>query len=254
MLTNIQYILLTAIRDRLFFGLFFGVIFATFIAATIGDTAMLEPQQMTLSLSAASMRVILMVGLVVFVCFHLRAAFQTREIDVLLSRPISRANLVISYWLGFACVATILVIPSCLLLYLIGLLHFKGFLIWSASLLLEAWLIVALSLFAGFTLRSAVSAVLTSLGFYVLSRMIGFFVATAQSGMTVGKNMWVNLFRQIMEYLPIAIPRLDFFAKTEWLIYGAKNLTECYLFAAQAAVFIPLLIAAAVIDFKRRQF
>jgi hypothetical protein len=38
-----------------------------------------------------------------------------REIDVLLSRPISRTSLVMSYWLGFAMVATLLVVPTLVL-------------------------------------------------------------------------------------------------------------------------------------------
>lgn len=254
MLTTIRYILITATRDRLFLGLFAGIVFSTLVASTIGSTAMLEPQQMTLSLSAAAARIILMVGLIVFVCFHLRAAFLSREIDVLLSRPMSRAHLVLSYWFGFACVATILVIPTCAMLYWVGLLDRDGFVVWSLSLLLESWLVVALSLFAGFALRSAVSAVLTCLGFYVLSRMIGFFVATAKSGMSADKGEWVKLFRQSMEYLPVAVPRLDFFGKSEWLIYGVKEPVETLLFTGQAAIFIPLLITAAIVDFRRRQF
>jgi hypothetical protein len=50
------------------------------------------------------------------------------------------------------------------------------------------------------------------------------------------------------------IPRLDFFAKSQWLIYGAKSYDDLWLFLMQAGVFIPLLIAASVIDFKRKQF
>src|SRR5688572_3022179 len=110
MLSNIRYVLLTATRDRLFFGLLLGILVAAYISSVLGSTAMLEPAQMTLSFTAASARVIIMIGLIVFIGFHMRNAFDAREIDVLLSRPISRTTLVLSYWLGFITVATLLVI------------------------------------------------------------------------------------------------------------------------------------------------
>src|SRR5471030_2906314 len=108
MLTNIRYILITALRDWLFIGLLACVLCAAAISATLGNTAFLETQEMTITFAAGSARVILMVGLIVFVCFHIRSAFDTKEIDVIMSRPISRSNLVIAYWLGFAFVALLL--------------------------------------------------------------------------------------------------------------------------------------------------
>ncbi len=58
--------------------------------------------------------------------------------------------------------------------------------------------------------------------------------------------------KPIMMLSSIAIPRLDLFAKSNWLIYGAK--TDELIFIAQAAVFIPLLIAVIIYDFNRKQF
>lgn len=254
MLTNIKYILITAIRDRLFAGLFVGIIFATFVCGVMGGTAMLEPEQMTLSFTAAAARMILIVGLIVFTCFHVRNAFDTKEIDVLLSRPISRVNLVISYWMGFAVVASLLVVPTLVVIYVVGLISQNGFIAWASSLLLETWLVVAISLFAAFTLKSAVSSVLASLGFYVLSRMMGFFVATSESGVLFEKVELNTAFRWTMDVISVVIPRLDFFAKTQWLIYGVPSMQEVQLYLLQGAAFIPLLLVAAMIDFKRRQF
>lgn len=254
MWTNIRYILITAGRDRLFVGLLFGLVAAGFIASAMGQTAMLEPEQMTLTFSAAGARMILAVGLIVFVCFHVRHAFDSKEIDVLLSRPISRANVVFSYWLGFALIGVILTIAALGMLYFNGILHQEGFLNWAASLLLECWLVVAISLFAAFTFTSAVSSVLASLGFYVLSRMMGFFVVTAENGVLFSERE-VNL---ALEYtitiISVVIPRLDFFGKSNWLVYGVVEQADYYLYAVQSAVFVPLLLILTIIDFKRKQF
>lgn len=254
MITNIKYILLTALRDWLFVALLFGVSLATAISIAMGGTALLEPEQMTLAFSAASARAILMIGLIVFVCFHIRSGFDTKEIDVMLSRPISRGNLVLSFWLGFSIVAILVVVPIIAIIGYVGLMSINGFALWSVSLLLEALLVVALSLFASLTLRSAVFSVLASLGFYVLSRMMGFFVATSESGVLF-ENQEVNtLLRGAIDIVSVVVPRLDFFTKSEWLIYGIRSYDEIQLFLIQTAVFVPLLIVAAIIDFKRRQF
>ena len=92
MFSNIRYVLLTATRDRLFIGLLVGILVAAYISSVLGSTAMLEPEQMTLSFTAASARVIIMIGIIVFIGFHMRNAFDAKEIDVLLSRPISRTS------------------------------------------------------------------------------------------------------------------------------------------------------------------
>lgn len=254
MFSNIRYVLLTATRDRLFFGLLIGVLAAAYISSVLGSTAMLEPEQMTLSFTAASARVIIMVGIIVFIGFHMRNAFDAKEIDVLLSRPISRTSLVLSYWLGFAAVATCLVVPTVALLYFVKVLNMTGYFLWAISLLLESWLVVSVALFAALTIRSGVGTVLASLAIYTLSRMMGFFVSTTKSGVLFAHEEANIASTWLMKIISIVVPRLDFFAHSNWLIYGAKSYDDLWLFLVQGVVFIPLLIAAAVIDFKRKQF
>lgn len=254
MFTNIRYILLTALRDWLFGALMLGVLACSMIAHLLGSTALVETQEMTLSYTTASTRIVIVTGLIIFACFHVRNAFETREIDMFLSRPITRANLVFSYWLGFATVAVLLVLPTIGFVALQGLLDKKGFLLWSLSLMVECWLAVAVALFASFTLRSAVTSVLASMGFYVLGRMMGFFMITAKSAFLFDQQ-WVNLILTgMIKSISVIVPRLDFFAKSDWLIYGVRNLQEFNVGLAQAGVYIPLLVLATIIDFRRKQF
>lgn len=252
MLINIRYILITALRDWLFIGLLAGVLFATFISATLGGTAFLEEKEMTLTFAAGAARLILMIGLIVFVCFHIRSAFDTKEIDVILSRPITRPNLVIAYWLGFALVSLLLTVPVVAIMGLIGVLSWQGFIGWAISLLLEGGLVVALALFSALALRSAVASVLACMGFYVLSRMMAYFVLTAESN-AFGASAYAFLKYPLIA-ISTLVPRLDFFSKTDWLIYGFDSTQDWLLFAVQAAIFIPLLIVASIVDFRRKQF
>lgn len=253
MLTNIRYILITALRDWLFIGLLVGILVATGISATLGGTAFIEKQEMTLTFASGSSRLILMVGLIVFVCFHIRNAFDTKEIDVIMSRPISRSNLVIAYWLGFAFVAFLLTLPVFALIALVGVPSWSGFVGWALSLLLETMLVVALALFSSFTLKSAVTSVMATMGFYVLSRMMAFFVATSQSGMVGGEFKYI-LLRKILSVISTIVPRLDLFAKSEWLIYGFHSAQEWWVFILQVVIFVPILVLASIADFRRKEF
>ncbi len=252
MYTNIRYILLTAMRDWFFWVLLVGVLCAASIAGLLGSTAFLESQEMTITYAAGSSRVMLMLGLIVFVCFHIRSAFDTKEIDVILSRPISRGNLVVAYWLGFMLVAVILLLPIVVIVGLVGAPSMSGFGYWVLSLLLEAGIVVSLALFSAFALRSAVTSVLGCMGLYVVSRMMVFFVMTAENPMFNNlKYIWL---RFLLQGISSVVPRLDFFGKSEWLIYGVKSSTELQVFILQAAIFIPLLLVASILDFKRKQF
>ena len=254
MLTNIRYILLTALRDWLFAALMVGIIACALVAHMLGSTALIETQEMTLSYSTASARVVIVIGLIVFTCFHVRNAFETKEIDVFLSRPITRSSLVFSYWLGFAALAVLLVIPLLALVLSQGILSQHGFLVWAASLLEECLLIIAVALFCAFTLKSAVTSVMVSMGFYVLARMMGFFIATTNSAFLFDIR-WVNiLFVYVLKGVSVIMPRLDFFAKSDWLIYGVRQPADVNLFLLQGLVFTPLLIFATIADFRRKQF
>jgi ABC-type transport system involved in multi-copper enzyme maturation permease subunit len=253
MLTIIRFVLLTALRDRLFAVLLLLLVMAIGIASGLAKTSMIEQHEMTLSFSAAVARLLLAVGIIVFVCFHIRQAFDSKEIDVMLSRPISRARLVIGYWMGFSVVTAALVLVNLAVLALLQPVSMPGFLAWGGSLLLEMWIVVAIALFTSVTLRSAVSSVMASLVFYVAGRMMGFFLATVQARF-VFETPWLNaLTKYIVEGAAVIVPRLDMYGKSGWLIYGSAS-ADWQLFLAQSVTFVPLLLAVTVVDFNRRQF
>lgn len=253
--TTVRYIFLTAIRDWLFAGLFAAMFVAFGISLFMGGTALVEESQMSISFIGGSTRVILLVGLITFVCFHVRRAFENREVEVILSRPISRTTFVVAYWLGFAVVALLLIAP--LLLGMALLLHgiaLDGLIYWGASLILEAFIVVAFALFCALILRSAVSAVLLCFSFYFISRMMGFFLYVIDTP-HMFKNLdfgWIT--GQGLRFVSAVLPRLDLYGQSKWLIYGVAGDTTWQLFVIQTCIYVPLLLAAALFDFKRKQF
>lgn len=254
MFTQIRYILITALRDFLFLGLMMAIVFAVAISATLGNTAMVEKEAMSLVFSGASARFILMFGLIVFVAFHIRQAFDQKEIDVLISRPLSRFHIMLAYWLGFSFVAFLLVLATVTVLSFLPIGHLAGFAYWGVSLLFESWLVVAIALFASFTLSSAVTSVLASMGIYVAGRMMAFFVATSDSHLVFRDPLVNDVLGFIIDASSMILPRLDLFTQSEWLVYGVTRIEDTSIGLAQVLIYIPLLIAAATIDFKRKEF
>jgi ABC-type transport system involved in multi-copper enzyme maturation permease subunit len=255
MWTTVRYTFLTAIRDWLFIGLFAGMLAAFGIAIFLGSTALVEESQMTITYIGGSTRVILLIGLITFVCFHVRRAFENREVEVILSRPISRTTFVAAYWLGFAVVAMLLILPllAAMAILLPGI-SLGGLLYWGFSLMLEAFIVVAFALFCALILRSAVSSVLLCFGFYFISRMMGFFLYVIDAPHLFKSMNLGALMGQSLQFVSAVLPRLDLYSQSKWLVYGAAGDTTYLLFLIQAVIYVPLLLAAALFDFKRKQF
>lgn len=254
MAPTIRYIFLTAWRDRMFWVLLVGILAAGIIAHMLGATAPTSTRELTVSYSSNAARAMIVLGLIIFVCSHLHNAFNTHEIDVFLSRPITRTKLILSYWVGFAYVALIHGGAVILLLGVQDVVNWDGFIAWSVSLLLECFMVVAIALFSSFTLKSNVASVLASLGFYILARMMAFFIAATATAF-IFEKAWLNsIIIDSLKAVSIMMPRLDFFGHDEWLIDGVKHIADMELFTLQAVIFIPLLILATMADFNRKQF
>jgi hypothetical protein len=50
------------------------------------------------------------------------------------------------------------------------------------------------------------------------------------------------------------IPRLDLMTQTSWILYGTNNGNEYIFILEQAFVFLFMVLLAALIDLRRRQF
>lgn len=257
MKTIIRYTLITAMRDWLFLGLFVLCATAIGLAIFLGSTALVEQSQMAMSYAAGATRFIVMVGLITFVCFHVRRSFENRELEVILSRPLSRASFVCAYWCGFALLGILVVVPLVVALAVLLPVNYMGLAFWGMSLMLETALVMAFTLLAALILRSAVSSVLASLGFYILSRMMGFFVASTAKPtyLVVQQSFDFNsIVGALLKTLSIVFPRLDLFGKSTWLVYGVQHHQDMWIFPVQSLVYIPFLLVVAVIDFRRKQF
>lgn len=250
----LKYILLTAIRDKLYVGLFLTLLAAFGISFVLGSATLVENSQTTIVYIASSSRMIFALGMILFVCFYVRKSFENREIEFTLSKSIARYKLILAYLLGFIIVASLVLLPLTILLFFIKA-HKVGLFYWSLSLFFESLIIITFSLLAALILNSAVSAVLAGLGFYIISRMMGFFVLTVKIPEAVSDVASTDRFlKAVLKIISVAFPRLDLFAKSDWLIYGISSIGDIYIILGQSLVYIPLMIFMAFYDFNRKQF
>lgn len=250
--TLVSYILATALRDRLFLAFLVLTALAAGVGMFIGGAAVVEKRELSVVYVATATRLIMVIGLVLFVCFYLRRSFESREVELMLSRPLSRTAFVLAHVISFIVLSLVATLIAAFVVGAVAQPTPEALLRWSVSLWLECSIMVLTAMFFSLALPSAVANVLACFGFYVLSRMIGLLTGIAKSG--GGDSLTLDLVKRSMEAISIVIPRLDLFGQTSWLIYGVGGEIGFSVIALQALVYAPLIVAAAVFDMKRWQF
>jgi hypothetical protein len=247
---TIRLILLTALRDRLFISVIALELIVLVLALFLGSALIFEVQAAALTFAAAAARLGIVFGLSVFAAFHVERLYGTREIEAILSRTISRGRFMFSYWLALVIAAVLLALPV-LAFVVFFQLSLPGVLWWSSTLLLESCIVLAFVLFAAIILERAIPAIFATIGFYLLARLLNFLSGISLHGQQSGVNEIAN---PLFDAIAMLAPRLDLFAQTRWLVYGPEITEVFYWLPLQAAIYVPLLLLAATIDLRRKEF
>lgn len=256
----IRYTILTAMRDWLYLGILVLSLGSVFLSTFLGGTAVVEQGLMSMAYMGGSCRMIMAIGLILFVCFHVRRSFDNKEVELILTRPISRVSFVFAYYLAFAFLSFTMILPLMFLfLFLLKIGYvwgsYSGVLFWGLSFYFETLILIGFAFFASLILSSAVSAVLGTFAFYFLGRIFGFFLISINNPISLTHaSYWGKFTEQILNIIGIFLPRLDMFAKSEWLTYGVMDYQQFLMFFITSAIYIPLLITMAVFDFVRKEF
>lgn len=251
----IRYTIITALRDWLLLGLILMIVAAYGMSVFMGSTALVEQQEMALAYFAGSSRIIMVIGMVVFVCFHVRRLFDNREIELLLSKPISKIKFIIAYWLGLSLISFVVIAPVILIFMSLFKASSFGLFLWTSSVLCEIFLIIGFAMLASLIMRSAVSAVMSSFAFYLVCRLMGFFSAALMADHNMLASGTIGHYMSyIIKPISVMVPRLDLFAKSSWLIYGTEPGTDIWVYPVQTFVFAGVILSIAIFDFLRKEF
>lgn len=249
----IYYILMAAVRDRLILALLIFMAVGTSLAVFLGSSAIIEADQFALVFAASGLRIAGVTGLVLFAVFYVRRAFDTKDVDYLLSRPVSRAGFIVSHMLAFSILATGVAAFAILAVIVLALKNviIVGHALWAISLVTEFVIMINAALFFSMVLSSAASASLAVIGLYVLARMIGQLLGIVDQGAEASGYQFLGV---IMQFISLVVPRLDLMAQTSWLVYGPGAHDSLGLILYQGVAYTGLLTMASIFDLRRRQF
>lgn len=249
----LKYLLLASIRDRLYLGIFIFLAASFSVSIFLGSTALVENQQMTAAYIAGSSRSILALGMILFVCLSVSRSFENKEVEFIISKPISRETFVLGYLIGFLLIALLILIPLAIAMFIVTDSSKIGLAVWVGSMVLEMILVIAFSLLASLILRNSLSAIMASFGFYILSRLMGMFLLAIEVPQTFAYAKY-HFFPTLLKFLSIIFPRLDLFGQSAWLNHGISDFMNLKIILLQSAVYAPLLIFMSFHDFKKKQF
>ncbi len=267
----VSYVLTAALRDRLLATLLLMIAAGAGLGVFLGSAAVTEQESFSTVFGAGGLRFLGITGVVLFVSFYMRRAFDSKEVEFMLSRPISRLSYLFSHAFAFIVLSTAIALAITLVLMLTGKPHPTGLLIWGISVIGEYAVIAVAALFFSIVLSSAAGSALATLGLYALARMIGILLGITHQP---AENILFAVLNNVVELVSVVIPRLDLMAQTSWLVYGVEGAGGLALrsgasdFAVrlsdvlgvggfvtvQSLLFVALLLLASAFDFMRREF
>lgn len=247
----IRYVLTAALRDKLVLSFALILVVATSLSLFLSSAAVIEQGQFAVVFAGGALRLVVSLALVLFVVFHIRRSFETKDVDFLLSRPISRLSYILSHAVAFSFLAIAFsALAGGVLLAIGGGAITEGHVFWLVSVVAEAVIMVNLALFFAMVVSSAVGAALACFGFYILGRMMGQLLGIIDAN----EVTWAQILQYPLQLVSALMPRLDLMGQTSWLLYGIGEGVGLAYVLAQAAIFVCLVLSASLIDLVRRQF
>lgn len=254
-LSLVRYVLKGALRDKVYLAVLIGMVVGVSLSIFSASAALTEQDQFSLVFMAAGLRLLGLAGLVLFVVFFVRRSFDARDVEYLLTRPISRFSFVFSHSFAFTILALgiALALSIGVVSFATDMGQFSGSMLWATGVIFEYIIMANLAFFFAMVLSSPVAAGLATAGFYVLGRLMGQILGVIY--FPTGDIPGFQLLAALMKMISMITPRFDLMAQTSWLLYGTDQLMQNYaLVIGGGGVFLALVITATVIDLVRREF
>jgi len=247
-LTIARYTLLEALRNRLAWLLLAAALGAVGVSGFLNELALTESGQLQAALLAAALRLAAVFLIATFVVTSMVRETAEGGLELLLALALPRAAYVLGKLAGYA----LLALAPALVFGALGLLFAPPdqAALWAASLLCELWLVAAFSLLCTLTLQQVLPALAAALGFYLLARLIGTLQLLGHGGASHAGAQ--RIMGAGIDALALLLPHLDGFTRSDWLVYHNGDAAALLAIAAQTALYVALLAAAALFDLYRK--
>lgn len=245
-----RYTLLEALRTRLPLAMAVALLAVLALSAFVRELALIQDARMQTTVYAALARVTAVFLAALHVAASMAREFNDKGLDAVLALDIPRWQYIGGRYAGYAALA-ILAAALCTL-PLLPLAGWSGSAAWFASLALETCIIAAVALFCVVTFAHLPSAMAFVAGFYLLCRGITGLRLIAEHPVAGGDGLLHQIAGGALTVVALLVPPLDAWTRTAWLADGPPGWDRIAFIAAEAVVYITLLITATLIDFYRR--
>ena len=246
------YTILEAWRNHLFVHVVVAVTLLTLLSLFARELAVTESARLQTAILAATLRVagVFLIGL--YILNGLTREFNDKVLELMLSLDLPRPSYLVGKFCGFAVVALAIAAIAAIPIAVLAPLGAAS--AWGCSLALELLIVSALSVFCITTFTQLLPAAAFVTAFYLLARSI-----TAIQLMSGASLLGVDALGQkasslLADALALALPRLDMFTQTAWLVDGAAAYPALLSALLQTTVYVVLLLAAAMFDLYRKNF
>ena len=243
-----RFTLLEAARSRLVWLVLGAVLVLCLASFLVRELAITESQRLQLAFLASLLRATSALLIAAFIISTLQREFNDKVPALVLALDVPRSHFVLGKGLGLGLTASLIALTCALPLALLA--PAAAWWPWTVSLLMEAWIIAAVSLFCGFSLRSVAGGLLLTVGFYVLAKSLAAIQLISHSSLDVASASH-RYMTGLLDTLALLLPRLDQFAQTRWLVDGLDS-TMLGGLAVQTLIFVALVSSATMIDLYRK--
>jgi Cu-processing system permease protein len=247
-----RYTILEAWRNRLLVLVIIAVTLLTLLSLFARELAVTESGRLQTAILAATLRVAAVFLIGIYVISGLTREFNDKVLELMLSLDLPRPSYLVGKFCGFSIVS--LAVAAIATIPIAVLSPVESASAWGCSLALELLIITALSVFCITTFTQLLPAVAFVSAFYLLARSISAIQLMSGASLLGVDPLGQKISRLLADALAIALPRLDMFTQTAWLVDGASAYAALLSGLLQTTVYVILLLAAAMFDLYRKNF
>jgi len=243
------YTLLEALRNRLMWLIIAVALIAIGISGFLNELALTESRQIQIALLAALLRFSAVFLIATFVVTSMVREFNDKGLELLLALPLPRAGYVLGKLAGFGALALVpALLFGSLTMFFSPVAQSAQ---WTLSLICELWIVAAFSLLCVLTFSQIMAALSAVMALYLLARSVAALQLIASDPLNAATPSQ-QVINSVINALSALLPHLDEFTKTEWLVYHTGSWTTLSSLMVQGAIFLALLVGAALFDLYRK--
>ena len=246
-----RYTVLEAWRNRLALIVAVATALLFLLSVFVRELAITESARLQTALLASALRLaaVFLIGL--YILNGLTREFNDKVVELVLSLDLPRPAYVLGKFLGYAVVAA--AVAAIATLPLLFLAPPGSALAWGSSLALELLVVAAIAVFCITTFTQLLSAAAFVAAFYLLARSITAIQLMSSASLVADGSLGQKAGEWLANAMAFVLPRLDTFTQTGWLMpEGAPS--GMAMIVLQSAIYVALLLAAAMFDLYRRNF